>query len=391
MDKKIIKTVYFIFKEIKYINMRRSSLHILKYSTNVKVDYLSKLKEDYMYELERHVYMLWCDVLPINKNLSSKDLEGEKFNHSQWMQVIYKQASEIVRSQLMNTNKQNYYPNVKGFSVTLDSRLWDIRFKDDGHFNAFIRIKLPYFQKDKKRAQTINIPIKFHKQGNKFLKNSDFKMNNSIVVLFKDNNFYIKFIYESPQLEKREIGKDLGLDQGINKLVSDSNGNHYGENLTHVYKKLSNKQRGSKSYKRLLITKNNLINKAVKEIPLNDIKNVFVEDLSPSVKKGYSTSYRNKNQYWTYSRVINKLNLLCEENGIHLIKVDPSYTSQRCHHCGTINKENRSNEKYNCSTCRTNSDADTNGALNILSKGQGLWSGAYSPTHKKISVFYQNV
>jgi IS605 OrfB family transposase len=362
--------------------MRRSSLHILKYSTDHKVDYLFRLREDYMYELQRHVYMLWCDVLPLNKNLSSKDLEGERFNHSQWMQVVYKTASEIVRSQLMNSEKQNYYPIIKQFSVTLDSRLWDIQFDKTKHFNAFIRIKLPYFQQDKHKAQTINVPIKFHRQSNKFLENKDFKMNNSIQLVFKDNNFYIKFIYES-HLEKREIGNDLGLDQGINKLISDSNGNHYGKNLTHIYKKLSNKIRGSKKYKKLLITKNNLINKTVKEIPLKGIKNIFIEDLSPSVKQGYGTKYRNKNQYWTYSRVINKLTLLCEENGIHLIKVDPSYTSQRCSTCRTINKENRTGEKYNCSTCGTKIDADTNGAKNIISKGLNLWSGAYSPTHKK--------
>lgn len=362
--------------------MRRSSLHILKYSTDLKTDYLMKLKDDYLYELQRHIYMLWCDILPLNKNLSSKDLEGHKFNHSQWLQVVYKQASETVRSQLMNKEKENIYPIIKQFSIMLDSRLWDIEFNKTKHFNAFIRIKLPYFKDSIKRAQTINVPIKFHKQSNRFMNNKDFKMNNSIQLLFKDNHFYVKFIYES-NLEMRELGNDLGLDQGINKLISDSNGNHYGEDLTHIYKKLSNKQRGSKSYKKLLITKNNLINKTVKQIPLNGVKSIFIEDLSPSVKKGYGTSYRNKNQYWTYSRVINKLNLLCEENGIHLIKVDPCYTSQRCSSCGVIHKENRCGEKYNCHICGTKLDADTNGAKNIVSKGKGLWSGVYSPAHKE--------
>jgi len=359
--------------------MRRSSLHILKYSTDSKLNLLSQFKDDYQYELQRHIYMLWCDILPLSKNLSSKDLEGIRFNHSRWMQVIYKQASELVRSQLMNKDKENIYPIIKQFSVMIDNRLWDIEFNKTKHFDAFIRLKLPYFQKDKHKAETLNIPIKFHKQSNKFMNNQDFKMNNSIQLLFKDNKFFIKFIYES-SLEKRELGRDLGIDQGINKLISDSDGNHYGEQLTHIYKKLTTKTRGSKKYKKLLITKNELINKTVKEINLNGIKTIYIEDLSPSVKKGYGRSYRNKNQYWTYSHVVNKLTLLCEENGVHLIKVNPAYTSQRCSHCGIIHKENRQGEVYHCQSCGTKLDADTNGAINIMSKGIGIWSGEYGPT-----------
>ncbi len=50
-------------------------------------------------------------------------------------------------------------------------------------------------------------------------------------------------------------------------------------------------------------------------------------------------------------------------------KIDPKYTSQRCHTCGVIRKANRKSQSvYHCGRCGVEKNADVNAALNIRDK-----------------------
>jgi len=53
---------------------------------------------------------------------------------------------------------------------------------------------------------------------------------------------------------------------------------------------------------------------------------------------------------------------------VSLVRVNPSYTSQRCPICGFTEKENRKAEVFKCLRCGYVGDADHVGALNILSQ-----------------------
>jgi len=64
-----------------------------------------------------------------------------------------------------------------------------------------------------------------------------------------------------------------------------------------------------------------------------------------------------------------------------LEKVSPSYTSQTCSNCGSINKNNRKGEIYYCDSCGIIIDADYNASINILHRG------VYNPSNNQ-SKFY---
>ncbi len=50
-------------------------------------------------------------------------------------------------------------------------------------------------------------------------------------------------------------------------------------------------------------------------------------------------------------------------------KIDPKYTSQRCHTCGVVRKANRKSQSvYHGSACGVAKNADVNAALNIRDK-----------------------
>ena len=112
---------------------------------------------------------------------------------------------------------------------------------------------------------------------------------------------------------------------------------------------------------------------------LSKINQLVVEDLkNVKHKNKFSKATNNKLQRWTYPKVLNKLERLCEENGILLTKINPAYTSQICSGCGTIDKDNRKGELYKCNSCNLEIDADLNASINILHRG------VYNPSTQKI-------
>lgn len=65
--------------------------------------------------------------------------------------------------------------------------------------------------------------------------------------------------------------------------------------------------------------------------------------------------------------------------GKEFITIDPKYTTQRCHYCGSIMGQNGyqkltlKDREWTCPVCRKEHIRDWNAAINILEKGQGIW------------------
>ena len=73
---------------------------------------------------------------------------------------------------------------------------------------------------------------------------------------------------------------------------------------------------------------------------------------------------------WTFYDLQQKIRYKAEDKGIEVITIKPSYTSQRCHKCGCIDKSSRhTQEKFKCTTCGYECNADVNAARNIAIKG----------------------
>jgi putative transposase len=343
--------------------IKRSTKHILKYQNKSKTKKLDLLFDLYKKELENQLYHIYMDHIPLQKNLSSKELEGKYIFHSQWLQVIYKQASEIVRS--LSKKKDYRFPNIKNISINIDERLFDI-VKTNKEFNGFIRIKLPFFQENKKRAETINLPYKEYKHS---LSYTDWNKRKTIQLKKEKDNYFVNFIYEK-NINKKENGKDLAIDIGYKKLITTSEKNFIGKELELIYNKISNKKQGSKNFKDLLIQRNNLINYFCNSLDYKDLKNLIIEDLFlVKHKSKIHHKVMNKLQRWSYRKVLTKLERLSEIEGFNLIKVDPAYTSQTCSNCGFVDKDSRKFEKFLCTKCGFEEDADYNAALNILHRG----------------------
>jgi len=388
--------------------MIRTTKHNINNITNKgKQSSLDKLFIDYKHDLVIYLNYIIDGTLPLKNQLSSKLLPTENILHSRYKQIIYKQASEIIRSQLDKAKKKRYnkykkcysyfkknsrqisftdkkfselslndilkskyftIPNLNNLSINLDERFFDIQ--SGNHFDSFINIKLPYFNEKGTRALKINIPLKHHKHSNK-LKSEGFKLRNNIQIKNVNGNYLIHLIYEKT-VDLRTSGSSLGIDMGYKKLVVTSNSEYLGKEMELLYDKISTKKQGSKAFKRLLTHRDNEINRYCNLIDIEDVKQVVIEDLksvkSNSKGKIYK-KFNNKLQRWSYIKTIDKITRICEVNGIILVKVSPAYTSQTCSNCGETHKESRLGETYKCVSCLYEIDADYNASININNRG----------------------
>lgn len=257
----------------------------------------------------------------------------------------------------------------------LNENLFDVEKSNDGEFDEFVRVFTPMFKEGKKRAKTICLPIKHHKHSLKF---KDWNRKKSVQLQRINGKYFLNFIYEKEDAKKKDNKKKIGIDLGYHKLIADSDGKFYGQELIDVYKKLTNKKRGSKKYQKLLKFKENEVNRLTKKfVEEHQNYDIVCEDLKNVKHKSFFyKSVNNKLQYWSYRQVIDKLESLSESEGFTLTKIDPAYTSQTCSNCGAVIKANRNGEHYHCS-CGLEIDADTNAAINILQRG------AYCPSSQK--------
>lgn len=387
-----------------YKYMIRKSSHTLKYANDNKLKLLLQLYNDFQSDLQSYVDLICDRKLPIKNLLSSKLLPTIRINHSRWKQIIYKQASEIVRSNIQQLKTKKYkrykkcysyfkrngrlinftnkkwkelnlnqiFPNkieIKNISINIDERLVNFTYTSK-YFDEFANITLPYFQPNKHRAITIKIPIKYHKQS---LLYKDWSRRKTVQLKKINDKLFLTFFYEKEPIELKSNGGVIAFDIGYNKLLADNNCVYYGTHIKLIINKIQNKQNGSKNQQQHIIYRNNEINKTINDIDFSNIKEICIEDLKNIPKKG-------KLQSWVYPKVLDKIQNICEESGIKLTLVNPAYTSQTCSRCGTILKENRQGELYKCNSCGLEIDADYNAAINILRRG------VYNPSSTKKQI-----
>ena len=320
------------------------------------------MKSEYQFLVQKYIDLIWEHRLELRVLLSSKLLPSTKnIKHSQWKQVAYKQASEMVRSQAKKKKKTK--PVFKHVNINIDNRLIDI--EQGNYFDLFVRLKTPFFKDDKKRARTICLPVNQHKQS---LAYSNWKRNNTIRLSKNDTGYFIDFSYEK-EISLKTEGQSIGFDCGYKKMLVDSNGIHYGKELFLLYQKIAGKKQGSRNFKQALTERDNKINEVINLIDLTNVNQVVAENLKyvkHRTKGKFRKKFANKLQRWTYRHILRKLENLCEENGVLFSQIDPAYTSQECSRCHATNKASRRGEFYKCVACNFEIDADHNAAINIL-------------------------
>jgi hypothetical protein len=134
--------------------MIRTSKHNISFANQIKTDLIDTLYTDYKYLLQMYVYMILNEQLPQKSFLSSKDLPiVNGICHSQWKQIVYKQANENVKSLIKKTRDKTFkkykYLYAKCIKNEVHESFTSKRFKElninfikrmDADYNAALNI-----------------------------------------------------------------------------------------------------------------------------------------------------------------------------------------------------------------------------------------------------------
>ena len=212
-------------------------------------------------------------------------------------------------------------------------------------------------------------------------------------------------IREGDPDEKDPWTRQVGLDAGVNHVLTDSDGRHYDipekilisttDRLGELARRQKRLKRGGRQWKRLqkqvragrrkrTNIQDNWEHHVAGEIAeANGL--VVIEDLKHKnmrrsargtpenpgrnvrAKSGLNRSLANSRPGATAA----KLRRHCEKRGTWLVSTDPRHTSQTCSQCGYRHKDNRKSQaEFECRRCLARVHADVNAAVNILRRGQ---------------------
>jgi IS605 OrfB family transposase len=352
--------------------MVRSSSVALKFANSGKRKALGEFISEYTRVVSEFVNIMW--------EMNEVQTLPDKYTTSQvttWLsarakQAASKQASGMVRGTKKKQAKASK-PSTKHLQPCLDQRFIDLDFRNSTSFDGWVRIT------SLGNKLRLVLPFKSHKHLAKMFHNG--KILNSIRLSAST----ITFSFEIPDTRLVKVGVTLGVDVGLSKTISVSNGfqtcpDHHGWTFPKIAEKLSRRNRGSQGFRKAQTHRKNFINWSVNQLELQGVKQICREDIS-KLRKGKSSS--RKLSHWTYADIFVKLDRYCTEHGVRVTTVPSAYTSQRCSVCGWVKKSNRNGEVFRCSKYDFITDADLNAAVNIglglssVSRGQLNLTGFY--------------
>ena len=232
----------------------------------------------------------------------------------------------------------------------------------------------------------------------------------NVTVTAKCGKWYVSIQTEYEQEKPVHSGSDIGIDMGIVRFATLSDGRYFEPinafhslkgRLAKLQRQLKRKTKGSNNWKKLVAKIGKLHHRIanIRKNFLHQISNtisknhatVYVEDLqvknmSKSAKGTVENPGKNIRQKAGLNRAIldqawyefkRQLEYKLRWRGGQLIPVAPQYTSQCCPACGHTAKENRTTQAlFACVKCGYTENADVVGAMNVLQRGRALLGAA---------------
>ena len=365
--------------------MIRSSKHLLLESNGGKIVLLKEIIAEYRRVGQLVIDDIWLngykefeplkDKLVLPKYLDYNDFKIETKLSARMLSSLVTQVSGVLRGVVeyrkkllwiltqdpenpealekkLEDDAQIGKPYFGSAKMELSSKCSDIvKCKN---FTWYVRLKCTGFG-------SANFPIRTHKHCEN-LKKKGGKLKNSF--LFSENSVELR--WEIP-VTKSCGTKIVGVDQGVNSIISLSddsevgNCDSHGHTLKSIMTTLSRRKKNSKGFKRAQAHRKNLINHIINQVDWSQYSEVRLEKVK-NLRKGKRTSKILK--HFTYPLIRDKIMSSCEEQKVSVIEQESPYRSQRCSSCGIVRKSNRKKKVYSCSNCNFVCDADKNAALN---------------------------
>jgi len=227
-----------------------------------------------------------------------------------------------------------------------------------------------------------------------------------VIIKKSATGWYAIFQVEVKKKPLEKTGKVVGIDLGVEKLVTTSDGvevenpkvfDEVEKRIKTLQKTLSRKKKGSSNYEKVRkkLAKihehvKNLMNDYIHKVTswlIEQYDEIYVEDLDVKemVEDSESKVLRKHIIYANFSKFISYLSYKASRAGRRVVKVDPRNTSKTCARCGYVKKDlTLADRVFICPKCGWTVDRDYNASLNILRAGSGL---PLEPVYRKPLIY----
>ena len=195
--------------------------------------------------------------------------------------------------------------------------------------------------------------------------------------------------YDLPTPETKPVTNPVGIDMGISKRLTLSDGETVEKReidrkkIIRLQRSVSRKVKGSNNWRKAV----SLLAKEWQRV--SDKERDYLHRLTSEIARMYDfiaveklmtkNMLRNKHlaksiSEQTWGKFITLLDEKAESAGVKMVEVDPKGTSQECSKCGATVKKSLSVRVHRCS-CGYEADRDLNAAINILHRGLTIAGG----------------
>ena len=355
-------------------HMQRAVKLSLDFITKTKRRQIDALLESYRGAVNFYIRSLWHERGKLDKGTLAR-IESTRLSERYKSQAL-KQALEIVVATKQSAKELGVVASRPIFSgaAVLDAKFVTI---EEGKRSFDLAVRLSTLNKGHRITILTRKTKPFHKWASlplaKLIQGCALR-EDSIIIWF-----------ELPDLPAKMTGEVLGVDIGVNKLISDSNGNHYGREFKQIREKIKRRKPASEGKRAAYEERKHYLDASVKSLPFERLAVIGVEklhDMKRGKQKTRGKSFRKAMAPWTYRHVLERIEQKAQENRVLLVRVDPANTSRTCPACGAVHKDNRKGERFLCVTCDHAGDADTIGALNVLARTLATLGSLASPRLK---------
>ena len=211
-------------------------------------------------------------------------------------------------------------------------------------------------------------------------------------LVYKKGKFYLFQCVDIPEDSIEDIEEFIGVDFGLNSIISTSTGLDYSSSWINNYRDKQSKIRssiqnkGTRNSRKLLKrlsgrerTTATIINHTISKHLVDQAKqlkkDISIENIHNirNTSKRRNKRFRTKLNRWSFHQLRSFIEYKCKLNGVKLVAVNPAYTSQTCSSCKHIGKRNNKIFQCNNQNCGVDIiDADLNAANNISLLGAAV-------------------
>lgn len=221
----------------------------------------------------------------------------------------------------------------------------------------------------------------------------------------KVGTWWASFSTEMEEPPRREVKNAIGIDMGLEKLLTVSDGSIFNNQRflktsermrKRRQRTLSRKKKGSHNRKKARVKL------AIEDRKIENRRNDYLHKVSHDIsEKADIIVFENlnienmlKNHHLaksildaSWGKLVQYTRYKVEETGGELVLVNPMYTSQTCSKCGAYAQKSLSDRIHICPNCGFVADRDWNASLNILKIGWG--TAEFKPVERGVQFVSQ--